>query len=124
MPGDRLIRPGPVPAARAQALQAGAQVLLNIGNLAENQLPSKIFEYFATGKPVLHLSMTDNDPALPWMERYPLALVLRRGDDEAPARLAAWLAQTAGKRLDFAQVAALFPEVCPDAVARQFLDVL
>lgn len=124
MPGDRLIRPGPVPAARAQALQAGAQVLLNIGNLAENQLPSKIFEYFATGKPVLHLSMTDNDPSLPWMERYPLALVLRRGDDEAPARLAAWLAQTAGKRLGFAQVAALFPEVRPDAVARQFLDVL
>ena len=68
--------------------------------------------------------MTDNDPALPWMERYPLALVLRRGDDEAPARLAAWLAQTAGKRLGFAQVATLFPEVRPDAVARQFLDVL
>lgn len=122
--GNRLFRPGPVPTARARALQAGAEVLLSIGNLTDNQLPSKIFEYFAAGKPVLHLSMTESDPALPWMARYPLALVLRPDDSDASKKLALWLESTAGKRLRFEEVAALFPEVCPNAVAQEFLNGL
>lgn len=37
-------------------------VLLNIGNLTDFQLPSKAVEYFASGKPVVHLSYLENDP--------------------------------------------------------------
>jgi hypothetical protein len=37
-------------------------MLLNIGNVTDFQLPSKAVEYFATGKPVVHLSYLENDP--------------------------------------------------------------
>ena len=105
-------------------MQGGAEVLLSSGNVTDNQLPSKLFEYLAAGKPVLHLSMTESDPALPWMARYPLALVLRPDDSDASKKLAHWLESTAGKRLRFEEVAALFPEVCPNAVAQEFLNGL
>ncbi|MEE0800040.1 MAG: glycosyltransferase [Gemmiger sp.] len=122
--GGHLQIPGPVPLADARALLAGADVLLNLGNAVENQLPSKLFEYFAAGKPVLHLAMIENDPALPYLARYPLSLVLHRGQPDAADRLAQWLDRVAGKRLSFAEVEALFPELRPDAVARQFLNAL
>lgn len=37
-------------------------ILLNIGNITDFQLPSKAAEYFASGKPVVHLSYRQNDP--------------------------------------------------------------
>lgn len=37
-------------------------ILLNIGNVTDFQLPSKSAEYLASGKPVVHLSYLQNDP--------------------------------------------------------------
>ncbi|MCC6460274.1 MAG: glycosyltransferase [Saprospiraceae bacterium] len=37
-------------------------LLLNIGNITDYQLPSKAVDYFASGKPVLHLSFVPSDP--------------------------------------------------------------
>ncbi len=37
-------------------------ILLNIGNTTDFQLPSKAVEYLAAGKPVLNLSYVENDP--------------------------------------------------------------
>jgi hypothetical protein len=36
-------------------------VLVNIGNVTTWQLPSKAAEYYASGKPVLHVAQTAND---------------------------------------------------------------
>ena len=47
-----------------------ADILVNIGNLIENQLPSKILEYISTGKPILHISQIDNCPCLSYLKRY------------------------------------------------------
>ena len=120
--GPRLQILGPVPPARAAALEAQAGVLVSIGNATANQVPSKLFEYAAAGKPVLHLSAGENDAALPYLARWPLALCVPPGE---PARQAAlvrpWLEQTAGKVLPFAQAAACFPEFTPEAVAQDFL---
>ena len=56
-----------MPAETARTMQAQADVLLNLGNAVDNQLPSKLFDYFAAGKPVLHLCVIENDPALPYL---------------------------------------------------------
>lgn len=120
--GGRLRVLGPVPHARAAALEAQAGVLVSIGNAAANQVPSKLFEYIAAGKPVLHLAAGENDAALPYLRRWPLALCV---PPAPPERMAAavrpWLRENAGRRLPWAQAAALFPEFTPDAVAREFL---
>lgn len=134
--GAKLLRPGLLPPTQADALQNSAAVLLSLGNSSDNQLPSKLFGYFATGLPVLHLAAHRNDPALPYLARYPLALVLQQeetgmtdaGQPGTPAALAAaaarlqrWLGEVVGQRLSFAAVQALYPEFTPAQVAQDFL---
>ncbi|GAB1431750.1 hypothetical protein MASR2M29_03750 [Spirochaetota bacterium] len=53
-----------------------ANILINIGNTVEHQVPAKIFEYMSTGKPIIHFSKIRNDPALKYLKRYPNTLII------------------------------------------------
>lgn len=122
--GANFVRPGLLPPEDAAALEDRADVLVSLGNACDNQLPSKLFGYFATGKPVLHLAVSKADPALPYLARYPLALVLHAEDGATPAASSAlgrWLHEVCGRRLPFAEVAARYPEFTPEYVANEFL---
>ncbi len=122
--GAKFVRPGLLPPAEAAALENRADVLVSLGNAYDNQMPSKLFGYFATGKPVLHLAVSENDPTLPYLARYPLALVLHRKDGVTPgtvAKLHSWLHNVQGHALPFAQTARLYPEFTPEKVAEEFL---
>jgi len=46
-----------------------ADILLNIGNTTDFQLPSKAVDYLASGKPVLNLSYTERDPFAQFLEK-------------------------------------------------------
>lgn len=119
--GDRLIVTGPLPAARAAEEVAKADVLLSLGNGVDNQVPSKIFEYFAAGRPVLHLAKLENDPCRPYFDRWPLALTLLESEGAGPevlARLSAFLAEKGRSRLPFEEAARLFESNTPQAAAR------
>ena len=122
--GAKFVRPGLLPPDEAAALENRADVLVSLGNTYDNQMPSKLFGYFATGKPVLHLAVSENDPTLPYLARYPLALVLHRKDGVTPgtvAKLHSWLHNAQGHALPFAQTARLYPEFTPEKVAEEFL---
>ena len=56
--GANFVRPGLLPPEDAAALEDRADVLVSLGNACDNQLPSKLFGYFGTGKPVLHLAVS------------------------------------------------------------------
>lgn len=125
--GSRAQLSGPVSATRAHTLTAGADILLNLGNAVSNQIPSKLFEYFGTGKPILHLSPRAEDAVLPYLRRYPLALVLSEEEGVTPdvlARLNAWLRKMRGQSLTYDRAAELFPEFTPAAVAQRFLEII
>ncbi len=57
-----------------------ADILLNIGNLIDNQMPSKIFEYISTGKPIINIYKVKNCPTLKYLCNYPLALNIFEDD--------------------------------------------
>ena len=68
--------------------------------------------------------MSENDPTLPYLARYPLALVLHRKDGVTQgtvAKLHSWLHNVQGHALPFAQTARLYPEFTPEKVAEEFL---
>ncbi len=117
--GNRLKILGPIPHKDAAALERRAGVLISIGNTASNQLPSKLFEAFAAGKPILHLAAGPKDAALPYLARWPLAFVWR-SEADTPA-LRRWLAENAGRTLPFEKAEECFPEFTPGCVARQFV---
>lgn len=121
--GERLIIAGQIPPAKAREYMAGADVLINLGNTVTNQLPSKIFEYFSTGGPVLNLCANPDDPALAYFARYPLALTLHQIGDAASQAdaLSQWLDTVQGRRIPFAKSEAIFCENTPRAVADALL---
>lgn len=90
--GSRLVLHGPVP--RLAALQAlrSATVLVNIGNATAHQLPSKVIEYAATGKPILNIGVIEADLSAAVLEDYPGRLCLNGQNGEpTEAQVAATL---------------------------------
>ena len=125
--GDRLRITGPLAPDAAEAELEKADILLNLGNASDTQLPSKIFEYFSTCKPVLTLAKSPTDPSLPYLEKYPLSLTIQEAEGLEPAvleKVRDFLAKNACIRCDSQQVARLFEANTPRAVARAFLEGL
>lgn len=51
-----------------------SQVLINLGNTTSYQLPSKIVEYAASGKPIINICITQEDSSRHFLRNYPLAM--------------------------------------------------
>lgn len=121
--GERLIVTGPLPRKEASAWLAKADILVNLGNGVSNQVPSKLFEYFAAGKPVLHLAKIPNDPCLAYLSRWPLSLVLKESDGTGPDVLQAlshFVHEEGRSRLSYEEARELFYENTPDCAADRF----
>ncbi|MEX2642349.1 MAG: glycosyltransferase [Acetobacterales bacterium] len=116
---------GLVGAEEAAAAMARAGVLVNIGNTTAFQLPSKIFEYAAAGRPILNLAQIDADTSAAFLGGYPAALTLR--DRGAPTAddieaLERWLSTV--EPVPPEGVARLLAPHRPDAVAGAYLNLL
>lgn len=59
-----------------------ADVLINIGNIMKNQVPSKLFSYISTGKPIINICENPDCPSKGYLEKYPLALSIDINDGE------------------------------------------
>ena len=78
---DQVVLHGRVPKTEVIAAMENASILVNFGNSMINQLPSKVFDYIASGKPIINFCKDDNDSSLFYLERYPAFLNIY--DDEA-----------------------------------------
>ncbi|MCA0238549.1 MAG: glycosyltransferase [Bacteroidetes bacterium] len=80
---------------QVRAAMSSMDILLNIGNTTDFQLPSKAVDYLAAGKPVLNLSYSVSDPFADFFEGNDLIFNLSVENDrvqpEAVTRLLEWL---------------------------------
>jgi hypothetical protein len=53
-----------------------ADILLNLGVKCESAISGKIFEYIAYHKPIISTYSIDNESCIPYLEKYPRALLL------------------------------------------------
>lgn len=74
--GSRVFFHGVVPREIAAQALNEANFLVNIGNETTYQLPSKVVEYAATGKPVINLAKSKNDSSVGFFSAYPCAFNL------------------------------------------------
>lgn len=74
--GVRIFVHGVVSRERAQEHMDVAHVLINLGNRSSTQLPSKVIEYVAMGKPILNLVTVKNDSSAAILATYPAALTV------------------------------------------------
>lgn len=114
---------GCVPAAQAQAAMCHADYLVNLGNAIDNQLPSKIFTYFSTGKPVIHIQKIADCPCVPYMRKYGNAVVLQETEPVAQsAQILLEFMHTDKPTMEFCQVEEKFPECTVPYVADLMLE--
>ena len=71
------------PRAEAMRMLSEADFVINIGNTAPFQLPSKLVEYAAMGKHIINFSNCDRDSSTLFLKPYPGALSIRQ--TESPA---------------------------------------
>lgn len=101
-----------------------ADIVVNMGNIMTNQVPSKIFEYISSCKPILNIATNMQCPSIPYMQRYPRALTLVEGEEniqEAVCRLVAFIKDNAGAMADQQEILSAFRECtavhCGDVMA-------
>ncbi len=115
-----------VDSKEADRILSSADVLINIGNSVENQLPSKVIEYMGFAKPILNIYKTDVCPSLGYYKRHPLAFNVKEGDlsDSMINQVNNFLLQARGKTIPYEVIEKMFVEATPTYVAKQFDRIL
>ena len=93
--GGRIVFAGEQPHERVLAWQRECDVLVNIGNALQAQVPGKLFEYLGSGKPILHCQSADEDPAVALLESWGCGWICRNECASLRALLADLLASPA-----------------------------
>lgn len=107
-------------------LMMKANILVNIGNTVELQVPAKIFEYISSGKPIIHFSKMENDPALLYLTQYPLCLVINEKDDidYSVKKVEEFCFKNCDMQLDFELVKKIMGDMYGDRVSEKFVMLL
>ena len=64
-----------------------SDVLLSIGNKESPMVPSKIYEYMSTGKPIIHFYFYDCDPCIEPLRQYGNALLIKDNDSMSTIKI-------------------------------------
>lgn len=120
----RIAQHGYVPPEQLELAAADADFFISIGNASSNSVPSKLISYLSYGRPIIHFSLQENDPCLNYLEKYPLALIIRHDEqkEQCRKRLTDFAAQARGKSLSFAQVKGIYYMNTPEYSAKLILD--
>ena len=97
-----------------------SDILLSIGNMDPNLIPSKLFKYMSIGKPIIHLKRGERDSCLPYLARYPLALVLDEGKSGAALAIKEFIRCLPKKNGLEISLGELFPMAYPAYTVRAF----
>lgn len=117
----KIINHGQLEKEKADQLVASADILLNIGNINSKQVPGKVFEYMATGKPIIHIVYGELDYTYWMLKKYPYAISILKS--YAPFHVNRDLVENfiekyKNRRATFTEVAHIFPEALPSCTAK------
>lgn len=106
------------------AILASADVLVNIGNTVNNQVPSKLFHYISFGRPILNITACEDCPTLPYMKKYPLSLTVadtQVADTKTAEAVQSWLQENCRKGIATTDILQLFADCTPAFIASKML---
>lgn len=101
-----------------------ADILINIGNKVNNQLPSKLFNYIGYGKPILNIVSCEDCPSLNYMNIYPLSYNVFESQGittEVVKNLGLWLNRVKGQTIPTDYIRQLFNPCLPETISHQIL---
>ncbi len=123
--GDRLVLHGVVPVEEAYRFMDKADILLNVGNTTDNQVPSKLIDYINTGRPIINICKIKSCPTLDYMNRYPLGFTLFEKEDVSETELKElvdFAGHNAGRRVKREDILRIYHDCTDEYVADQIID--
>lgn len=78
--GDKLVIIDRLSRDEIKNYLSNADFFVNLGNLTENQCPSKVIDYISTGKPIIHFQKIQNCASLLYLEKYPNVCIIDERD--------------------------------------------
>lgn len=109
---------GTVSVEECHKLVETADILINLGNSCPNQIPSKTFEYIATGNPILNIYYTETDPSLHYLNRYPNILNLKQEQNIEPETLKNFLEAT--EKVSKKHISELYHDITTEEIVKKF----
>lgn len=104
-----------------------ANIFISVGNTIEIQVPAKIFEYMGLGKPIIHFCKTTKDPALKYLSRYPMALIINEFEVDVNGhanQIDEFLREMKGKEMNYKEVKRNLSELDYKKVEKKFLSIV
>lgn len=123
----RLNHLGELPLAKTISYMERVDFLINIGNNVINQVPSKLFDYISTGKPIINICKNSECPTIPYIERYGLGLNIIETEKTNfywAEVLRDFIIFNHNKRLDNDRIILAFEENTPEYVGKVFYNTL
>lgn len=112
-----IIAHGQVDSNTAEWARESANILLSIGNTgSSSQIPSKLIEYIASGKPIIHFAQNTDDPAIKLLDLYPLAKIIDLSSEVNEKDLYLFVRQKANSTLSFDEIKKLFSNANPEYI--------
>ncbi len=107
----------------ALIIQNEADFLLNIGNTVNNQTPSKIFDYFSFGKPIINIQKIQDCSAKGYIDKYALIFTINEidYDENTHIKLEEFLKINKNKSIKFDDIKKTYNHCTLEYVAEKFL---
>ena len=123
---DKIESIGILPIDEAQKWIDEADVLMNIGNSDINFVPSKIFDYISTGKPIINIYKDKDCPTLKYFSKYDNVVSIYEKDEitNSVEKTENFLQNNLGKVVPFEIIRQNFHENTLDCVTERFIEVI
>ena len=116
-----------LPLAECLGIMCHADILVNLGNKAINQTPSKVFDYIGTGKPIVNFHSLEEDTSKFYLERYPLKLNIFETENDLvtnAVRFGNFCDTYAGKAVSHETLQALYGEYNSEKVTNHTFNII
>ena len=104
-------------------LQMRADILLNIGNVVTNQLPSKVLEYVSTGKPIINVAKSKDCPTIELLKNANAVTVLENQSIENSTKKIKEFIENEKIVADFEEISEHYEKYTPKFVAKSILSL-
>lgn len=121
-----IIESPPIKQNELKKIMQSVDFQVNISNKLQNMVPSKIFELFATGKPIINFIQNDYDLTSKYFNKYPMAFNIQMecNDNEIINQLISFIEENKGKHIEHRELTKLFQKNSPSYVAKLIIDTI